>query len=258
MIEQAYTLGKQLGLEVWCEDEAGPFQTMPYLSAGWQPSSAALKQAHEYVRNGTAKVLTLLRPSDGQVRIKGVTSCTNAVLHPWLKQELTKILAGLPESEPAMPSERHHAAWCRWQAGLTVKFSLRRELPPLRMLLVLDNLAGHTTAEFVCWCMDQGIMLVYTPLSGSWLNMAESMQRILKRRALDGSHPRTPEEIIAWFDAVAEAWNRAPTPFEWGGKRTVRRARSRTRRHAQGGSGACTYRPVTRPRRTNVEKWQQA
>src|SRR3954465_8955031 len=26
LIEQAYTLGAQLGLSVWCEDEAGPFQ----------------------------------------------------------------------------------------------------------------------------------------------------------------------------------------------------------------------------------------
>src|SRR5215203_7536677 len=25
LIEQAYTLGAQLGLSVWCEDEAGPF-----------------------------------------------------------------------------------------------------------------------------------------------------------------------------------------------------------------------------------------
>ncbi|MDP9311789.1 MAG: transposase, partial [Chloroflexota bacterium] len=92
----------------------------------------------------------------------------------------------------------------------------------------------------------------------SWLNMAESIQRILKRRALDGSHPQSPEEIIAWFEAVAAAWNREPTPFEWGGKRAVRRARSRARRYAQGGSGACTPRPVSRPRLTKVEKWRQA
>jgi hypothetical protein len=257
LIEQAYTLGDALGLEVWCEDEAGPFQPVPSLSAGWQPAGAPSKQAHEYVRNGTAKVLTLFRPRDGQVRSNGVRSCTNAVLHPWLKQELTAIVAALPEAESATPSAQHHAAWSRWQEGLTVKFTLHRELPPLRMLLVLDNLAGHTTPEFVCWCMDQGIMLLYTPLSGSWLNMAESIQRILKRRALDGSHPQTPEEIIAWFDAVTQAWNRNPTPFAWGGKRAVRRARSREQRHAQGGSGACTRRPVSRPRPTKVEEWRR-
>ncbi|NIL98064.1 MAG: transposase, partial [Planctomycetales bacterium] len=49
------------------------------------------------MRNGTAKLLTLFHPADGQVRVKGVTSCPNTVLHPWLKQELTEILATLPQ-----------------------------------------------------------------------------------------------------------------------------------------------------------------
>ena len=41
--------------------------------------------------------------------------------------------------------------WERWQEGLSIKPTLLAELPPLRMLLVLDNLAGHKTPEFVCW-----------------------------------------------------------------------------------------------------------
>ena len=41
--------------------------------------------------------------------------------------------------------------------------------------------------RFVLWLFAHGIMPLYTPLGGSWLNMAESFQRILKRRALDGS-----------------------------------------------------------------------
>jgi hypothetical protein len=72
------------------------------------------------------------------------------------------------------------------------------------------------------------------------------VQRILKRRALDGQHPKTPEEIIAWLEATARGWNREPTPFVWGGKRQTRRQRARERRHALGGSGAYTRRPVRR------------
>jgi hypothetical protein len=121
-------------------------------------------------------------------------------------------------------------------------------LPPLRLLLVLDNLAGHLTPALVLWFFAHGIMPLYTPLGGSWLNMAESIQRILKRRALDGHHPKTPEEIIAWLEAAAGGWNRAPTPFIWGGKRQARRQRARQRRHAIGGSGACTQRPLRRRR----------
>ena len=37
LIEQAYTLGAQLGLSVWCEDEAGPFQAVPHPGVSWQP-----------------------------------------------------------------------------------------------------------------------------------------------------------------------------------------------------------------------------
>jgi len=131
-----------------------------------------------------------------------------------------------------------------------VRFTLREHLPPLRMLLILDNLAGHKTPEFVCWLMDHGIMPLYTPLytplGGSWLNMAESVQRILVSGALGGQRPDSPEQIIGWLEATARAWNRSPTPFVWGGKRQARRERSRQRRHALGGSGACTLRPMRR------------
>ena len=102
--------------------------------------------------------------------------------------------------------------WERWQADLRIKATLSEDLPPLRLLLVLDNLAGHKTPEFVLWLFSMGIMPLYTPLGGSWLNMVESLQRILKRRALDGQHPTTPEEIIGWFEAVARALERLADP----------------------------------------------
>ena len=54
------------------------------------------------------------------------------------------------------------------------------------MLLVLDNLKGHKTPAFVHWLMEHGVMPLYTPIAGSWLNMAESIQRIIVRRALAG------------------------------------------------------------------------
>ncbi|MEA5448261.1 hypothetical protein VB780_06765 [Leptolyngbya sp. CCNP1308] len=57
---------------------------------------------------------------------------------------------------------------------------------------------------------------MYTPLSDSWLNMAELIQRILKRRALDGQYPDTPQLIMDRFETTVEVWNQHPTPFEWG------------------------------------------
>lgn len=184
----------------------------------------------------------MLHPATGAVRVKGVQSTANAVLHPWLKAELAAILATLPAPTTRPPDEARRC-WERWQEGLTVRITLPQDLPPLRLLLVLDNLTGHYTPSFVLWLFAHGIMPLYTPLGGSWLNMAESMQRILKRRALDGQHPQTPDEIRAWLEAAARGWNREPTPFIWGGKRRARRGRAWQRRHRLGGSGAQAERP---------------
>jgi hypothetical protein len=255
LIEQAHKIGESLGLTVWNTDQAGPFQTVPYQGSGWRPQGQPHHQAHEYIRNGTAKLLTLFHAADGHVRAKGVTSCPNTVLHPWLEQELADILASLPQPTLGLEPVANRSLWEMWFEGLSVRPTLPADLPPLRLLLVLDNLKGHKSPGLVNWFFSHGIVPLYTPLGGSWLNMAESIQRILERRALDGQHPTTPADIIAWLEAAARGWNRDPTPFEWGGKRAARRARSRQRRHGLGGSGACTRRPIRR-RKTIIEKWK--
>ena len=109
------------------------------------------------------------------------------------------------------------AAWERWQVGLTVPITVPDHLPPLRVLLVLDNVAGHKTPAFVWWLFAHGVMPLDTPVGGSWLNMAESIPRVLNRRALDGPPPSHPGDIIARFASVAKDWKAAPTPFVGGG-----------------------------------------
>jgi hypothetical protein len=245
LIEQAYTVGENLGLAVWTQDEAGPYQCKPVVGHHWHEPEQPLHQAYDYLRQGTAKLLVLFQPATGEVRAKGVRQCPNAVLHPWLKAEFESILAALPPA-PAVASALHRPAWQRWQEGSQCRITLPQELPPLRLLVVMDNLASHQTPELVLWMFAHGTMPLYTPLSGSWLNMAESIQRILKRRALEGQHPQAPEEIIALLEATARGWNQEPTPFVWGGKRALRRVRSRQRRHQLGGSGACVVRPLRR------------
>src|SRR4051812_4756296 len=84
------------------------------------------------------------------------------------------------------------------------------DLPPLRLLLVWDNLTGHKTPDLVLWLCAQGVMPLYTPVGGSWLNMAESIERALKRRALDGQHPHSPVEIGSWFEQTACGFRRMP------------------------------------------------
>jgi transposase len=218
---------------------------VPQPGNSWRPSGQPDTQPHEYVRGGTSKILTLFHPATGRVHLQPVTSCTNPVLHGWLKGVLTTVLTTLPSSAEPVDAAAIRAAWEVWQHGLTQRFTLPEPLPPLRMLLVWDNLAGHKTATMVVWLCQHGIMPLYTPLGGSWLNMAESIQRILKRRALNGQHPQSPAEIGAWFEQTALAWNRQPTAFVWHGKRRQRRRKRRGDTYPVGGSAAHAQQPLS-------------
>jgi DDE superfamily endonuclease len=238
MIDLAYRTAEAAGIAVWCQDEAGPYQTKPYPGESWEPEGNPARQPHEYGRNGTAKLVTLFRPASGEVRAKGVTSVPNTVLHPWLQQELSSLLAELPEV--TLPAEERPEAtqWTTWLGHLP-----RSPLPPLRMILIWDNLAGHLSWSIVEWLFQHGVMPLYTPLSGSWLNLAESLQRIIVRRALAGQHPQTPEEIITWLEETVAAWNEDPTPFVWDGKRKERRDRARQRRLSGSSAGPANHQP---------------
>jgi hypothetical protein len=51
--------------------------------------------------------------------------------------------------EEVLSAEQNRDEWHSWQEGLSVKVTLPKELPPLRMLVVWDNLTGHTSAELL-------------------------------------------------------------------------------------------------------------
>ena len=68
-----------------------------------------------------------------------------------MKGELCKVERILGKgwiTEPEIfPPEENRRRWTRWQKGLTVRITLPQDLPPLRMLLVWDNLTGHYTVD---------------------------------------------------------------------------------------------------------------
>lgn len=189
--------------------------------------------------------MTLFRPATGEVRAKGVISVTNAVLHPWLQEQLLAVLEAEDKAKAAeeelapLPKTAELAEAHAWETWVGWRLSDR--YPPLRMILVWDNLAGHHSDAMVQWLFAHGIMPLYTPLSGSWLNMAESMQRILVRRALSGQYPQSPEQIIEWLEQTVAGWNEDPTPFVWHGKRHERRQRAQLKRLAGSGAAVLAY-----------------
>lgn len=238
MIEWAYQAAEQVGIPLWCQDEAGPYQTIPHPGDDWHQTGKPKQQPHEYFREGTAKLLTLFRPATGRVLAKGVEQTPNAVLHPWLKEQLQAILEQHEKEHPSAyqaTDTTPQAIWSHWYRWWW-SYEWPKPCPRLRLILVWDNLAGHLSYQMVRWLLEHGILPLYTPLSGSWLNMAESVQRIIVRRALAGQHPQTPQQIIDWLEQTVAGWNAKPTPFIWNGKRRRRRERARLRR--LGGSGA--------------------
>src|SRR5207245_554616 len=135
LIDLAYRIAEAMGIPLWCQDEAGPYQAIPQPGQSWQREGKPRCQPHEYVRGG-----------------------------------------------------------------------------------------------IVTWLFAHGVMPLYTPLSGSWLNLAESLQRIICGRALNGQHPQTVAQLIMWLEDAVLGWNANPTPFVWDGKRRARRIRAKQRR----------------------------
>ena len=111
VIERADVTAEQLGLQLWCEDEGGPYQSLPQPGPSWQLEGQPARRPHEYVRGETAKLLTLLRPVTGELRAQVVEQSTNAVLHPWLKGELQAMLKQCPPAPEEAPAGRRWQDW---------------------------------------------------------------------------------------------------------------------------------------------------
>ena len=113
----AYEHAEEAGLPLWCQDEAGPYQALPQAGEDWHPEGKPTLQPHEYIRGGTAKLLTLFHPATGQLRAKGVLPAPNVVLHPWVQGELQSALDQLDKKPPTIrvPLPDDHPLLHTWQ-----------------------------------------------------------------------------------------------------------------------------------------------
>ncbi|CAG1007846.1 hypothetical protein ANRL4_03804 [Anaerolineae bacterium] len=114
-LERAYTEAEAMGIAVWCEDKVCPYQTVPYPGPSWQPKQQPEHHPHEYFQEGTAKLLTLLYPKSGHVRVKGVTDTRNLTLHRWLKTELEANADTLHTPAPRLDVEQNRRFRESWR-----------------------------------------------------------------------------------------------------------------------------------------------
>jgi hypothetical protein len=144
VIDRAYRVAEACGLQLWCQDEAGPYQAIPQPGDSWRRSGDPARQPHEYVRGGTAKLLALFRPAAGELRAELVDRTTNHIFHAWLRRDLAAIVAACGPGLTVPGPDQRWEDWLEtpqpswWADGL----------PPLRPLLIWDNLAGHGDWEF--------------------------------------------------------------------------------------------------------------
>ena len=118
------------------------------LASGRQADSAAPR-----VRAwGNSQVVDALsRPATGDVHAKGVLSAPNAVLHPWLQEELQQAL-DLLDQEPLavrVPLPEDHPLLLTWQHWYW-SYERPKPTPALRLILIWDNLAGLSGRT--TWC----------------------------------------------------------------------------------------------------------
>ena len=149
-----------MGLSVWNQDEAGPYQTKPYPGSSWHPK----KNHNDSPMNtfGTERPNPdTFHPASGKARVKGVTSSANAILHPWLKEELSMILQTLPPPKEWMPKPT--ASFGKCGRRIILPITLPENLPDLRMLLIWDNLRGHYTTEMILWLFNMALCLCTHP-----------------------------------------------------------------------------------------------
>lgn len=90
-----------------------------------------------------------------------------------------------------------------------------------KIVLVMDNLNTHSPASFYeafepaeAWRLSQKLEIHYTPLHGSWLNMAEIELSVLGRQALSG-RIATLQQMHERVEAWQQARNQQPASIQW-------------------------------------------
>ena len=117
----------------------------------------AQTKAPRICASGDGQALDSIPPGYGRgAGARGETGHQRGAPSLPLKEELTAILETLPPPKEMLGAEHNRSEWKSWQEGLSVKITLPLKLPPLRMLLVWDNLVGHLKPSFYCGCSQGG------------------------------------------------------------------------------------------------------
>ena len=230
LIEAAYLAGEAMGLAVWCTDQAGPYQTIPYAGHSWRtqgdPRAAAARVPARRHGQRADAVPSGRRPRPRQRREdlpqRGPASLAQARVDRDPRRD----------ARPSVDAGRRPAR------GLGA--AGRRASPSCRRSRSRRRRCGCSW----CWTTWPGTR---RPIWCAGCSSTASCPLHAGRRVVgeDGRVPAAdphaagpgrpvPERLVPDHRLVRggrEALGRAPTPFVWGGKRTERRRRQARARH---------------------------
>jgi transposase len=137
------------------------------------------RQAHDYVRHGTASLFAALNVATGQV--------TDACYPKHRHQEFLKFLKKVAAAYPG------------------------RELH-----VICGNYATHKHAGVNAWlAKNPRVTLHFTPTSCSWLNLVECFFSVITRQAIRRGSFTSVKDLVSAIGQFIDHWNDHPVPFAW-------------------------------------------
>jgi transposase len=105
---------------------------------------------------------------------------------------------------------RNSTAYCEFLALLEQTF------PEGRLLLIVDNLASHTSQQTMTWLQDHPrLQQVFLPKKAPWLNLIEGWWRLLRREAFAGMDLADVEEVSQVVQKATAHLNSRAKPWIW-------------------------------------------
>ena len=94
--------------------------------------------------------------------------------------------------------------------------ALAQRWPQGRLVLILDNLSTHRTADVMLWALaHERISFLFQPVYSPWLNLIEPWWKTLRSLALKGRVFATLDEVTEAIHAATAYWNTHCHPYHW-------------------------------------------
>lgn len=168
---------------VLCVDEK-PMQALERRFPTRVASDGSVRHEYEYIRHGTAALLSAFDISTGQVLARVVP-----------KRSAEALVGFMEEVAAKYPQQRVYVVW--------------------------DNLNTHYDGPSRRWTAFNArhggrFTFVYTPLHASWVNQVEIWFSIVERRILRRASFESIEALVRRVEGFAEHWNTYEAhPFNW-------------------------------------------